>query len=299
MAITQAHLEQYWRPMVRVARGVLGSPDEAEECAAAAILQVLGREPDAIENMEAFMVTVAKRRAVDRQRALSRAHRRDARLAAQSAVTSSDIAEGVVQREAARWISAEAARLLTPQSHRILVAVANEEDLREVAAREGMSLRAVQSDLFRTRRLLRSVWARALAAAGVLWAGCRQVPLAAAPTVAAALALTLIPVDGPRSQFPDVSVVEPAGGLVPKTAAFIAPAASPTTAAAPPSRTTRHAASALAPPVRRAHVASVQDPAGRTVVYTDRHGDGEDAGLVGGAAACLGNLSLDPHQLGC
>lgn len=68
--------------MVAAARRVLGDGDVAAECASEAIAQVLARRPTGVLIAEAYMVTIAKRRAIDHVRASSRARSRyAARLA--------------------------------------------------------------------------------------------------------------------------------------------------------------------------------------------------------------------------
>jgi len=295
VVLTQRDLLAYWNPMVRVARGVLGSQQDAEECAGEAIAQVLERQPEGVENLEAFLVTVAKRRAVDRLRTVMRERRRDTQLAVQAEAQFCDPAEQVVDRAAAAWLSAEAQRRLSPQSMRILRATSDGEDLRTIAAREGLTFRAAESDLFRSRRLLRGVWARALAGLAAAWAGVRRALLPAAPAaVAAAALLMLLPAfltapspAEPRSQEPS-----PTGPpLAARTQETVSPDRRPSAPAPTPERTTTAGTSPV--------LLREGDPAGSTIVQKDRHGSGPDAGLVGGAIECLTNLTLDPHHLGC
>ncbi|MDP9164824.1 MAG: hypothetical protein M3O32_01950 [Actinomycetota bacterium] len=98
----------HWDAMVAASLNVLGSRDQAHDCAAEAMAQVLQRRPADIANLEAFMVTVAKRRAIDRHRARARDRRRDARLAGEAAITLPDLAEDIAARAEARWADEQA-----------------------------------------------------------------------------------------------------------------------------------------------------------------------------------------------
>jgi RNA polymerase sigma-70 factor (ECF subfamily) len=302
MLHTRDELEGHWRAMVRVANGVLGNAAEAEDCAATAVVQVLARQPSDVDNLEAFLVTVAKRRAIDRLRAVDRARRRDARLARQQDLTASDVAEDVVARAEARWMQAEARGRLTTQSYRILEATANGAAISDIAAREGLTVRAAQSDLFRSRRLLRSVWARTLGALGVLATLIRR----GAGHSGAAVATACIVLLG------TASLVQ--GG---------APGVRPTTPYRLPDRVTTYdtelsagevqpaSGVPLRPPATTAHeqtrararapavLLTEHDPAGTTTVTLEQHGDGQEEGPVAGVLRCVSHLSADPHHLGC
>jgi DNA-directed RNA polymerase specialized sigma24 family protein len=302
MDYTRQDLELHWRSMVRAANGVLGSRDEAEECAAAAIVQVLERGPHGIHNLEAFMVTVAKRRAVDRLRSLLRSRSRDQRLVAQHGPHIADVADDVVARAEARWVQAEALRRLSPLSYRILEAAANEVDVRVVGEREGMTVRAVQSDLSRSRLLLRRVVTRALAALGVAAALVRRGATVAVPAVTAVLLLGILPgLDG-KSEGHDQSIPSQRPLTMPtRTTAFTSPTSRLTRLTHMPPRPLRGAVSYGAVNGRGHGEPQVQeqDAAGRTTVAKGRHGRGGDAGTVGGLLECLTNVNVDPHHLGC
>jgi len=111
----------------------LGCPDEARDCAAEAVRQVLDRQPTGVVNLEAYMVTVAKRRAIDRHRARERERRRDRRLAGQLATTVPDVAEGVASRAEACWADGEARALLKPHVYRLVRMLVDGVPLNEAA----------------------------------------------------------------------------------------------------------------------------------------------------------------------
>jgi DNA-directed RNA polymerase specialized sigma24 family protein len=305
MLYAPEELERHWRSMVRVAHSVLGSRPEAEECAASAIVQVLERQPAEVDNLEAFLVTVAKRRALDSLRALDRSRRRDARLAGQLDTSVADVAEAVVARAEARWMQAEARTRLSRQSYRILEATADGEGIADIAAREGLTVRAAQSDLFRSRRLLRSVWARALSVLGATWAFTRRITPQARATAAvlgatAAATAVFVP-GGPHA--PHAGTAPPARQhrSTSYDSSFVR--AGRTATAHPHAPMTNPTGRLRAVPNETAGQPRTllveRDPAGRTTVTQTRHGRGAPDGALQGALDCLHHLGLDPHQLGC
>lgn len=212
----------HWDAMVSASRNVLGCDDEALDCAAEAMTQVLERRPTDVVNLEAFMVTVAKRRAIDRLRARQRARRRDQLLAGQVALEAPDVADDVTSRAEARWADAQAQELLKPHVYRLVRLLADGVPMQEAASRLGMSDRGAQSHLLRARRTVRKAMAQALGVlTGALACGRRLVP--AAPPAAAV-------------------------AVVAATALFVAaPAPSPSQQAGPPAPAARNAAPAPVP----------------------------------------------------
>ena len=301
----QIELEQHRAAMVRVARSVLDSRDEAEECASAAIVQVLEKLPDRVLNLEAYMVTVSKRRALDRLRTIARARRRDAQLAAQLDGIGFDVAEEVAARAEAKWISGEAERRLSPQSLRILTAKADGEDMRGVAQREGLTLRAAESDLFRSRRLLRSVWTRSLAGLTGVYALVRRTAPATLPATAAAMAIALSvapnytapePQSTGRPTVPAASEIGRQAYLTTAGKAIAGATASSTYDVNRPPLTTRRLRTS---PMTTRSIAAARTPLGSTFVQEQQHGSGPSGGPVDTILDCGRHLSTDPHHLGC
>jgi DNA-directed RNA polymerase specialized sigma24 family protein len=303
MLYAREELEDHWRSMVRVAHSVLGSRPEAEDCAASAIVQVLERQPE-VDNLEALLVTVAKRRAVDRLRGLDRARRRDARLATQQDTSVADVAEAVVARAEARWIQEEARTRLTEQSYRILEATADGQPIVDIATREGLTVRAAQSDLFRSRRLLRSVWARALTVVGATWAFTRRVTSHAAPAAAVVVAAAVTAGFAPSGP-PAPHVGAAPDAQLSRSSAYDTSHVNVVRTATPhPHRPATRPTGAL-PPARnvggaqRRTLLVEHDPAGTTTVTHTRHGKGPPDGPVPGVLDCLHNVGLGPHHFGC
>lgn len=303
MTYSRDELEQQWRPMVRAATRLLGCPHEAEECAATAILQVLEREP-AIDNLEAFMVAVAQRRAIDRLRSLERSRIRDRRLAMINWHPEADVAEDVTSRAEARWLRDQAQRRLTPQSWRILTAVADGEDLQRVASRENMTRRAAESDLFRTRRLLRAVWARTLAAASATWVITRRGIAVSVPAVAVAFVVFATPsgpaetIRLPGSEIDSIGQSPPS----PRPGRTSTPALAAKSAPAPIHSALRSSQSSTAHSAAR-RILQSNDPAGSTTVSRETHGQGSNTSGAEAVLECVENLDVSPppdlHRLGC
>jgi DNA-directed RNA polymerase specialized sigma24 family protein len=301
---SREQLEQQWGPMVRAARGVTGNREEAEECAAQALLQVLERQPADVANLQAFMVTVAKRRGLDRLRMLERIRIRDSRLEGLAEHSIADVAENVVARAEACWIDQQARELLRPQVYALLQMIADGRTMSESARALSISERAAQSHLHRARTLLRATLANALAAIAVLGLRLKRSAAASASMTLAATALLLIPahlgggaMDTPGpSEAPTVGIVmvspvdSAASGragrpVLAGVAGRRAPVGQPTSV--PAQRNTRP-------------LLKVREPLGATTrVREDRHGSGPPAGPVGTVTECLNNLELTAQHVGC
>lgn len=293
-----SNLQAHWGPMVRVAHSVLGSWDEAEECAAQALAQVAERQPANIRNLEAFLVTIARRRALDRYRTIERNRRRDSALASREAAWAVDVAEDVVARHAARWLEMEAQRRLTPRAYRLLRAAADGQAVDTIAREESMTVRAVQSSLQRSRTLLRDVWARSLAVFGAAAALMRRAFVGAAPPAVAAALWTLLvvvpnfsanPAPVPPTQSDSSDGHDP--NVVPGVSAIATPRG--------PTRTPRQSVSKPTPS-EPSTVMVVHGPGGTSTTIDDReHGSGGDEDLVGGLVECLKNFKVTRENIGC
>lgn len=201
MTWSRPELEQQWTPMVRAARAVLGSQDEAEECAALALVQVLERQPQA-DNLQAFMVTVARRRALDRLRDIERGRARDLKLVAWAERQVTDVADDIVTRAEARWVDQVARRELRPEVYQLLRHIADGQPIAEVAAALGMTDSAAASHLRRARVLLRGALAKTLGvlALGGAWRRRSLAGVATAGMTATALMITTPFTGGPGGQ---------------------------------------------------------------------------------------------------
>lgn len=183
MSSSQSDLMTHWPAMVRAARSVLGPGPEAEECAAIAVAQVWSQERS-MDSVEAFMVTVAKRRAIDLLRREVRDRRRLERLARQGGVCADDVAEEVASRSEARWAEAQARELLSANGYRVLRLHADGASTATVARELGISMRSAESHLLRARKTMRAVLARGLAVISFVVVGVRRMGERAAPYLA-------------------------------------------------------------------------------------------------------------------
>jgi RNA polymerase sigma factor (sigma-70 family) len=286
--------------MVLAARPVVGSTDEARDCASEAIVQYLQRRPEDIDNLEAFMVTIAKRRAIDHARARTRARLRDDRFANEHVLTAPDVAEDIAARAEAFWADEQARRLLSPHVYELLRLVADGVPFPEVARRLDMSERAVQSHLHRARRLVRAALAKTLAALGLSTASLRKwagTPATAAPALAAAFVVavqvlggSLAPAAPALELMPSTTVVDDTGTT---TASGATRSTSSRLGSGQPATSLRHRDAAGA-----ARIVSVQTH----VVGADveKHDDGyQSSGPVDQLQHCLENLRIELRYQGC
>ena len=296
-------LMEAWPAMVRVCRTVLGNRDDAEDCAAEAIVAVLQDDRHtSATSIEAFMVTVARRRAVDFVRRRASERRRDTRLAGFAEARGVDIAEAVADQAEARWLANEALTSLTPGAHAVLAQLADGATVVETARRLGLSRRSVESHLLRARRALRQAIGAMLALLGWILGGVRRssapiTAVAAAVAVVAAVTVTAAP-PAPASEAGTTTTagtrlvrVEP-GAAHEREQSRVAPPppkVDDRPAAAPPARPV--------PPQPAAQVARVVTPAVQADV-TSR--SSEERGVqISDVTHCVEQLEVSLEHVGC
>lgn len=191
-------LLEHWPAMVRVCQRTLGNREEAEDCASAALLGVVQRGGlDGVDSGEAWMVSIAKRRAADVLRSRARDERRAERLAAKHDLVIADVAEHIVERAEAGWLSQAAAEFLPARTQELLGALTAGMTITEAAEHLGMTKRAAESHLHRARVALRPVWAAAFSV--FAWAcGAVRRAAPAGPQVALAAAAVVTLGTGPQ-----------------------------------------------------------------------------------------------------
>lgn len=313
--VDRADVMETWPAMVRVCRGLLGNRQDAEDCAADAVVAVLadGRHEQA-RNVEAFMVTVARRRAVDVLRRRDREQRRAARLQAQAELTVPDVAEALVDQAEAQWLARQARLRLTPPALAVLTELADGASVEQAAATLRMSRRSVESHLLRARRVLRGLSAGPLAVLGWLLAAFRRGPVASAGpvtvTAAAAVVLSLVlalpqlpgrpgpagpvtvrPLDGDAvvgSAVPPSGLPAPPGVAPGAQAAPARPGQAPEP---PPAPGQQPGVPAPSP------VASVLTPTVR--VDVDSRQDQEEGTVVEELQHCVESLKVSAEYIGC
>jgi len=164
VSLDERELFAVWQSLVRVCEPILCSRDDAEDCASDALVSALAG-PNAVANREAWLVTVAKRRAVDQLRQRIRSRTRAVRLVGQHEQYGPDIAEDVADNHEARWLSREAPRLLTCPARSVLDIVAAGGTVDDAARELGMTKRSAEAHLRRARLSLRAHARREAAAA--------------------------------------------------------------------------------------------------------------------------------------
>jgi RNA polymerase sigma-70 factor (ECF subfamily) len=285
--------------MVGVCERVLNSREAAEDCASEALLAVLTAGGlDNVRNEQAWLVRIAKRRAVDAVRREIRDRRRTVRLAGQADLGAGDVAEAVLDQAEARWLSRMAAEILPPLSAAVLDVVADGYSVGEAAAKLGMTKRAAESHLHRARTALRAAWAATLSLVGWFVSGLRRAAPAVPVTIlAATLAVLGSPLLHPADRTPRSRPEVP---MMAMPLEVVAPAASPTRLAA----TT---GGRLVPASRR-----VPQPASTAPTRTTRRVSTPVAGIrltreerpspddpVGSVRWCAQHLEVSWQRVGC
>ncbi len=302
---TSGDLLDHWPAMVRVAHSVLGSRDDAEECAASAVAQVVAQAKVDVENYEAYLVTVAKRRALDMRRARSRSWRRAARYASLDQVTVADIAEDVAARAEAVWADAAARGMLSPRVYRLLQMVGDDVPTAQIALELGLTSRAVESHLLRARRAMRVALAQALALIGALAFGLRRMFAGTAPATVAVATFVLMTT-------PSLAPWLPSSPSTPRDLTAGSPHAyelamtqrSDSTPAAPKlvaSRVHHETAIRRQPTLSptRSPIATLQGPAHASATVTAGDSGTHEDTPVEMVVACAHNLQVNSEHVGC
>lgn len=295
-----------WQAMVRVCERVLGSRDDAEDCASEALLQAFADGLDDVENVEAWLVTLAKRRANDMLRRRVRSRRQLIRLASRCEVSDPDHADRVADEAEARWLSDRADELLTPPARAVLRVVADGGSVNDAAHRLAMTRRSAESHLHRARLTLRAARV-ALPAFAMAFVRSVRRPVAASSVASVAL-VAGVAVIAP-------AYLTPAAPDAPVEGVRVAPVVSEVTRVSPEAgkprqaRTARVTRTATGGRVERATVAPVQarqpsrdvarvpTSAGLVVVTREDRGGGTTA--VATVAECVENVTILGETIGC
>jgi RNA polymerase sigma factor (sigma-70 family) len=301
-AVEEGTLLDHWAALVRVTQGLVDSREDAEDCASAALVQLLEQTADEIANTEAFLVTVAKRRAADRARAQARSRRRDVRLAGMQPLNAADLAEDIAARAEARWVDAVAREHLSPKAYRLVRLLADGHDVREAARIMGMTERAAESLLLRARRTVRRAWAKTLGVVGACVAALRQHADAAAPVATLAASVLLVTTGGPAAGTAPAPVhiaASSSGGASPVAVARVASRPKPP---ARPAAGYVHRPARV--PVALVHRPSTPAPAvhmpmGGSVWVTHENRPGGDGSPGDTVLRCLSDFRVTPEHVGC
>lgn len=300
----------YWHSMVRVCEGVLGSRDDAEDCASEALATVLdGAGLDGVENPEAFLVTIARRRATDVLRKRVRNRTRLLRLAGRCEVSTPDVAESVADEAEARWLSRRADELLSGKARAVLGVVAEGGTIDDAAARLAMTRRSAESHLHRARLVLRAArvavpaFLVAVVRNGRRPATATSVVLATAAVFAPAIFRPEAPQAAPETRLtPVVTDRAIPGQPAPARTAPVRPRvaakapvrrpAEPPAATTTPTRTTRRVT--LKPTESVTEVRT--DAVVVVVTIEDREGSDDPVGIM---TECVDRLRVDREHVGC
>ena len=294
---------------VRAASRVLPGQRDAEDCAHDALVDVLVKKPDfeGVERPDAWVTTLAYRRAVDVVRQQRRAQTASFIRVLPDERLVPELADVVTERVAVQALMADLATL--PEgTQAVLQQLATGRSTAEAALELGITKGAADSHLLRARRVLRERWALALSGLATVLAALRRparsgVAVLATVPVALVLAVTQNP-------------AAPAAATPPAAAATVAPdgpTAGPVahraerTAPAPGRPAQRPSAAAAlataieplpkAPPVAR-KVAAVE-PAASTGVVVTHSDDGEETPPLEAVQRCLDEFVVTQQHVGC
>ena len=154
--------------LVRIAMSRGMSPEDAEDCAQEAMLRCVGFATLDESRVVEFLAITTMRLAVDRHRALTRDSKVGLKLVPWQ-VDEPSPEDAACDRSEAAWVARHVAAL--PESQRVaLAAKADGLSCQEIAARMGLSYKAVESLLSRARAYVRA----AVASAWVLVARARR-----------------------------------------------------------------------------------------------------------------------------
>lgn len=289
-----------WQAMVRVCDRVLESRDDAEDCASDALLQAFADGMDDVENVEAWLVSVAKKRAFDVLRRRVRTRRQLLRLASRHDVSDPDPAERVADEAEARWLSQRADELLTAPARAVLRVVAEGGSVNDAASTLAMTRRSAESHLHRARLMLRAARV-AIPAFGVALVRAARRPATASSMVLVAGVAVVAPVylSPGTPERPNRTVVQPMMGEVTQVTPELGDVVSRTTSAGfgAASAGPRVVAGVRTTPARKRDVANVTTP--RVIVdmgYQDRRGPDDPVGIV---KDCLEHLEVSVEKIGC
>lgn len=299
MEFTPADLHRARAAAERACRHLVPSRDDAEDCASEAITWALAH-PDRLQgvaNVEGWLVTVARRNAIDMARDAGRRQKCEGRLQAWDELPHPDPAEDVADQAEAAWVASRAQAALPARTHSVLSALSRGESVIEAAESLRLTPRAVESHLLRARRRMRAILTIATGLIGVLGGAVRRSAPASVPLAVAAFSIVVLVHQSP---------IEPADG--PSTAALPGGRAAvalvdsevpvPSRATAPAVRPASAQAQLAAAPSRQSTtVAEVGVPeASATIESQDRGGD---TGPVAAVTGCLENLTVSPELIGC
>jgi RNA polymerase sigma-70 factor (ECF subfamily) len=288
----------HWPAMVRACERVVASREDAEDCASEALVAALRRGGlGDVRNEEAWLVSVAKRKAIDVVRGDVRGRKRAARIAGEHPIDAADAAEAVLDQAEARWLAQQSRALLAPAAAEVLEAVADGHSIADAADRLGMTKRAAESHLHRARAALRTAWTATLGVLSWLAGARRWGQTAPAAALAAGLILSLSPglgAAGPSG----ISVPSPLTSADTNDSAPVSPAHTSQLGAAaagssrrPADRSLPHASAGG----KGLH--SVQTrAAGVQVTQETRPGPADP---VGAAVWCVQHLHVSPTAVGC
>jgi RNA polymerase sigma factor (sigma-70 family) len=300
--------EELWTALVaampaarRAAAQVVGDGPDAEDCASAALEHALTKT--GIDAPAAWLREVARRRAVDLVRRRAAERRAIVRLATTAATPEPDLAERIVDRDAARWLAIQTQQL--PSVTRlVLERIQHGQSAASVAVELQLTKRSVESHALRARRHLRAAWARTLSSIAAIGAYVRRAlttpSTPATGATLAAISATALLFSGAGST-PLARIPAPPPATSDGTSTPQAESRNDTPTQTPKQLATRRTSHARPTQgtrtPRRQQVAAVKTPiASETVSKQHRPGPDDP---VGETLYCVSHLQVTTQHVGC
>lgn len=150
--------QKHYRLMIKIARGILGSPEDAEECVNDALLAVWNSiPPDKPEKLLPYVCRITRRKAIDRLRYNTAAIRNAELLSELDECVPSgcDVQDAAEKSELAAALNAWAKTLPEKQRRLFVFRYFSMCSVKEAAKEAGMSVTAATTALMRMRASLK------------------------------------------------------------------------------------------------------------------------------------------------
>lgn len=294
-----AQLEAARPAAERACRRVLGSAQDAEDCASEAIVVALSdlETLGSIRSIEAWLVTVARRRAVDLVRSRTSERNSFERISHWSIASESDHAAEIADRDEARWVADRLPSMLPATTLAVVQHRSRGETVSETARELRLTERAVESHLLRARRRLVGLLATVPAWAAFMTRRTGKVGVATASVTMVAVSLAVIHAQAPGAHHqaaplhvvaPVTSVTQPDAAAVTRVIGVARPSVVRRSVTAPMAARTA---------LKSREVAKAPTPVATVTVTNEDRGGA--TGPIAGTMKCIHEFQVNLNHIGC